>query len=205
MYRIIGGDGQEYGPVSAGEVRQWLTEGRLNAQSRIRPEGATDWTTVGALPEFAASVGPAPMMTGSVVPPTSAPGGREAALAGVKGPAIGMIVSCALGMAFTLMGRVMNFARGPQDLSQLPPELARLVRSLEGPAGIAMELLSLAMGALVIVGAIRMMQLRQHGLAFAAAILVMIPCLSPCCLLGIPFGIWALVVLNKPEVKSHFG
>jgi hypothetical protein len=32
----------------------------------------------------------------------------------------------------------------------------------------------------------------------------MIPCISPCCLLGLPIGIWALVVLLKPEVKAAF-
>ncbi len=32
----------------------------------------------------------------------------------------------------------------------------------------------------------------------------MIPCVSPCCLLGLPLGIWALIVLVKPEVKAAF-
>jgi hypothetical protein len=49
-----------------------------------------------------------------------------------------------------------------------------------------------------------MQQLTSHGLAMAAAIIAMIPCFSPCCVLGLPFGIWALVVLSKPEVKSQF-
>jgi hypothetical protein len=37
-----------------------------------------------------------------------------------------------------------------------------------------------------------------------ASVVAMLPC-QCCCLFGLPFGIWALVVLNKPEVKSHFG
>ena len=32
----------------------------------------------------------------------------------------------------------------------------------------------------------------------------MINLANACCLLGVPFGIWALVVLNKPEVKAQF-
>ena len=32
----------------------------------------------------------------------------------------------------------------------------------------------------------------------------MVPCISPCCLLGLPFGIWALSVLNKPHVQAAF-
>lgn len=38
----------------------------------------------------------------------------------------------------------------------------------------------------------------------AVSILSMVPCVSPCCLLGLPVGIWALVVLNTPEVKQAF-
>jgi hypothetical protein len=41
--------------------------------------------------------------------------------------------------------------------------------------------------------------------SFIASILAMIPCFtSCCCLVGLPIGIYALVVLNKPEVKSAF-
>jgi hypothetical protein len=32
----------------------------------------------------------------------------------------------------------------------------------------------------------------------------MIPCLSPCCCLGLPIGIWALVVLLDNNVKASF-
>ena len=34
-------------------------------------------------------------------------------------------------------------------------------------------------------------------------IVSMLPC-SCCWTLGLPFGIWALVVLNQPEVKDAF-
>jgi hypothetical protein len=53
MYKIIGGDGKEYGPVNADELRRWIAEGRLNRQSRVKPEGLTDWLLLGAVPEFA--------------------------------------------------------------------------------------------------------------------------------------------------------
>ena len=54
MFKIIGGDGNEYGPVSAEVLRQWLTQGRVNASTRIRREGA-EWTTLGKLSEFSAT------------------------------------------------------------------------------------------------------------------------------------------------------
>jgi uncharacterized membrane protein len=52
MFKIIGADGKEYGPVSGDQVRQWVRDGRAGAQTRIQLEGATDWTTLGDLPEF---------------------------------------------------------------------------------------------------------------------------------------------------------
>jgi hypothetical protein len=41
-------------------------------------------------------------------------------------------------------------------------------------------------------------------LCIAASIVAMIPCVSPCCCIGLPVGIWALVVLSKGDVKDHF-
>jgi hypothetical protein len=32
----------------------------------------------------------------------------------------------------------------------------------------------------------------------------MIPCVSGCCFLGIPIGIWAIITLGNPDVKVAF-
>ena len=53
MYKILGGDGREYGPVSAETLRQWINEGRANALTQIKPEGATAWQALSSLPELA--------------------------------------------------------------------------------------------------------------------------------------------------------
>ena len=58
MYFLIGGDGKEYGPKSAGEVREWIAEGRLNAQAQIMPQGEEEWVKLGSLSEFAADLNP---------------------------------------------------------------------------------------------------------------------------------------------------
>ena len=57
----------------------------------------------------------------------------------------------------------------------------------------------------VILGGIKMKALRNHGLSMVAAIIAIVPCFGPCCVLGIPFGIWALVVLNDANVRAAFG
>ena len=57
MYKIIGADQKEYGPVSADQLRQWIAEGRASGASLVRPEGATEWQPLSAFPEFAEALG----------------------------------------------------------------------------------------------------------------------------------------------------
>jgi len=59
-YIIIGGDGKEYGPVSEADVRQWIAEGRLSAESRAKAESDAEFRMLGQFPEFAAAFTPSP-------------------------------------------------------------------------------------------------------------------------------------------------
>ncbi len=68
MYKIIGADGRDYGPVSAAELRQWISEGRANAQTQVQADGSSDWRTLGALPEFAADLGAAALRARPAMP-----------------------------------------------------------------------------------------------------------------------------------------
>lgn len=54
MYKIIGADGNEYGPVSTEQLKQWMAEGRVNAQTQVLADGAAEWQAAGSLPEVAA-------------------------------------------------------------------------------------------------------------------------------------------------------
>jgi prepilin-type processing-associated H-X9-DG protein len=65
MYKIIGSDQKEYGPVSSDQIQQWMANGRVNAQTRAQVEGG-EWKTIGDFPEFAAALS-------SRVPPVTAP------------------------------------------------------------------------------------------------------------------------------------
>jgi hypothetical protein len=53
-YKIIGADSVEYGPVSAEQIRQWIAEGRVNAETKLQAEGGGEWTRLAEVPEFAA-------------------------------------------------------------------------------------------------------------------------------------------------------
>lgn len=52
MYKMIGADGQQYGPVSADQIRQWLSENRVRSDTLIQVEGAQEWKPLSAYPEL---------------------------------------------------------------------------------------------------------------------------------------------------------
>jgi uncharacterized membrane protein len=52
-YIIIGGDGREYGPITQEDVRQWIAEGRLNAQSLAKSVSDAEFRPLEKFPEFA--------------------------------------------------------------------------------------------------------------------------------------------------------
>ena len=56
----------------------------------------------------------------------------------------------------------------------------------------------------VILGAWNLMQLRSYRLAVVGSILGILPP-APGAIVGLPMGIWALVVMTKKEVKAAFG
>ena len=206
MYRIIGADGKEYGPITADQVRQWIEEGRANAQTRVLMEGTSEWKTLGELPEFGGT--PPPIAPPGAAPPSAAfPGMPPTSRARemVSGPAIGLMITGILGMLFAAsqLVRMLGGARHmPQSMGS--PEVDKMVAMLMGPLGLAFGGVGLITGLLVLLGGIKMKKLEGYGLVMAASILGMIPCFSSCCVLGLPIGIWALVVLSKPEVKSAF-
>jgi hypothetical protein len=77
MYKILGSDGNEYGPVSAEQVKKWIAENRVERKTPAIPEGGADWVFLYSLPEFAADFelpttsGPPPVLR-SAKPPKSA-------------------------------------------------------------------------------------------------------------------------------------
>ena len=213
MYHIIGGDQQEYGPLSADQIRQWIAEGRLNGQTRIRAADATEWKTIGELAEFAGPT-PTPALAGMAAPVAlgGAAFGQQDARRQVSGPAIGLIVTGILSLAMSLVSLVMHLTvvLGMRTVQAMPspgPQFQQLftfLNSLNGPLGLVSDVFSLTMGTLITLGAFKLKNLQSYTFAYTMSILAMIPCLSPCCLLGLPFGIWALVQLSKPEIKAQF-
>ena len=209
MYKIIGADGKEYGPIGAEQLRQWITEGRANAQTKVLLEGATEWKTIAELPDLAASLPGTPGLPPGPPPPlrplgTTMPSGTAGdPLDQVNGPAIGLIAMAILNFIAGLFSLVLNLTGFSimhlPNMPNMPNE--GLVRMFSSVVGVAFVVL---IGLVILVGGLKMKKLESHGLAVTASILALLPCSFPCCLIGLPIGIWALVVLFRPEVKNAF-
>lgn len=127
-------------------------------------------------------------------------------LSQVRFPAIGLIVVGVInGLAgvLTLLSGLMRLAgvmaeKAPTD------EAERLGYYVGTGFGYGLGFFSLVLAPVIIYGAVKMLGGEKIGLAKTAAILAVVPLSSCCFVLGIPFGIWALVVLRKPEVKAAF-
>ena len=70
-YLIIGGDGKQYGPVTDADVRQWIAEGRLGAQSQAKAESDAEFRPLAQFPEFAEAFRPG--APAAFAPPPAAP------------------------------------------------------------------------------------------------------------------------------------
>lgn len=60
MFTIIGGDGKEYGPVYADQIRTWMAAGRANLDTQAKPVGSTEWRRIGDISELNPSAVSAP-------------------------------------------------------------------------------------------------------------------------------------------------
>jgi hypothetical protein len=211
-YKVIGGDLKQYGPVSEEDLRKWIADGRLNAQSLVQVHGDIEWKQLSSFPEFADALAGKPATLSApqpfAAPDTGVVAEREAALKLVKGPAIALIITAGLGLAYYAFSGIFTLVTGGAMFHQemppnIPPQVEAFIKEMQGPLAGVISLVAAAWNGFVLFGAIKMLRLQSRTLATVASVAAMLPC-QCCCLLGLPFGIWALTVLNKPEVKSQF-
>lgn len=147
----------------------------------------------------------------------------EAGRRKVKGPAIGLIATAVLTLG--LVGyEVYQFQTGavdaefekqmkqidenkgiPADQKKMQKDILVMIRDGIKAAGLPMYGAQALVLLLLLLGGVQMLRLSSRGLSYTAAVLAMIPCVtSYVCLLGLPFGIWAIVVLGHPDVKAAF-
>ena len=73
MFKLLGADQKEYGPVSADQIRQWIAQGRANGQTKAQPAESTDWKPLAEIPEFADALRAAASPAGQPSSPAGSP------------------------------------------------------------------------------------------------------------------------------------
>lgn len=68
MFKLLGTDKKEYGPVSADQIQAWIAQGRANARTQLQAGGSTEWKALAEFPEFAAAL---QQPVGAAVPPSA--------------------------------------------------------------------------------------------------------------------------------------
>jgi hypothetical protein len=152
MYKMMGADGKEYGPVSAEQLRQWITEGRANAQTHVLPQGGAEWKTLAELPEFAQSfsvtASARPVAAPGYAGVSSSPKTNSMAVAGLV---MGLLsVTCGLccyGAPFNLLGIIFSLIA----LSQLKSDRVSQQGRGIAIAGLILSILGIVVGVLFFV------------------------------------------------------
>jgi len=156
MYKIVGADGKEYGPIEADGLRRWIAEGRVNGETRVLLEGATQWKKLSELPEFASALsaaaiaGPPP----APFPRLAGTGAQKTNSLAVVGLVLGLLsltcgMCCCQGFPFSIAGLVCSGIA-----------LAQINRSSEAEreqgrgiaiAGLALSIASLCLGLILFI------------------------------------------------------
>jgi hypothetical protein len=140
--------------------------------------------------------------------PTSSDAGREDSLR-TQFMILGIIFIflSVMGVIFasvTVLGNIVQIANG-QNVA--PPNLkeAEKIGFYIGFYGIfGLMFVSILAQLLMLLAGINMLRLRGRATVYVGAIAAVIPIVTSCCLLGTPFGIWALIALSYPGSKRIF-
>ena len=184
-----------HGPIDEAALREMLLRGTVNRNTLIWREGMSEWKSYGSI--FVESQ-----------PQASSRGkggnDRAYALDRVKGPAIFMVVNVALTIVVSLVQLLISLGvfsigalgdLGKNDQAQM---------LFQGAGGVIGAVVSLIFAIPILVGALKMKRLTSYGFAMTAAIMGILCTNVCCCPVGLGAGIWALIVLNDPNVKAAF-
>ena len=115
----------------------------------------------------------------------------------LRAPALFLIGISCFGILLSLFGLVAPDVDAEQFLPYRPGTVRYKLIDLNGIPAILIT-------CFILYGAVQMRSAKNYSVCLAAAILACIPCTSPCCVFGIPIGIWALVILSQAKVRAGF-
>ena len=121
----------------------------------------------------------------------------------VIAPAIALMTIAGVGLSLSLFN--VGWALTKHDIDPRGPEfMQQIQQGATGPLAASVQGGFALLNLIILLGGLQMFRFRTWGLAVAASGLAMINFGSCCCLVGVPIGIWSLVILMMPEVRTAF-
>jgi Domain of unknown function (DUF4190)/GYF domain 2 len=153
MYKIIGGDGREYGPVDAEQLRRWIIEGRADWQTLTQAVGIAGWKPLGSFSEFRPAV--PPIIAASPPPWSGSPATTGTNGMAVAGFAFGLLGLFCCGPLFSIPGIVLSCVA----LSQIKSDPMRHTDRGLAMAGLVLSIIGLVAGlaSIPLLGALRIL------------------------------------------------
>lgn len=96
------------------------------------------------------------------------------------------------------------FVAAPAPDPNAPEWVNEMARGAHGPVAAVTQTVFIILNALIIAGGVAMIRVKGWGLGLTATIIAMINFGSFCCIIGLPIGIWSLVILLQGDVKHEF-
>jgi hypothetical protein len=120
-------------------------------------------------------------------------------------PAIALIVVASIGLALSLFNVVFAVVAKPPVIDPNAPQwVQEFQKNQTGPVAMVVQGLMAIVNVVIIAGGVQMARIKTRPLGFVAAILAMVNFGSCCCILGIPAGIWSIVILCQSDVAKAF-
>jgi hypothetical protein len=120
-------------------------------------------------------------------------------------PAVALIVVGSLGLLMSIFSVLLAVVLDPPAVDPNAPEwLRQFQQGGRGPVAATIQSIFILINLAIISGGIMMARFKNWVFALVACILAAINFGNFCCLLGLPIGIWGIIILSMADVKQIF-
>lgn len=118
-------------------------------------------------------------------------------------PGVGLLIIAVWGLLSGIGALVLYTLMANGQLANLNPRAGGMGQ-WEVAFNIGLSVYQIVFSAFLLYAGIQMREAKQYTMCMIACVMVMIPLFSPCCLLGLIFGIMGVTKLNETRVKQGF-
>lgn len=120
-------------------------------------------------------------------------------------PAVALIVVGSLGLLMSIYSTFAAVFLDPPAIDPNAPEwMKQFQDGAHGPVAATIQSIFVLVNIAIIAGGVMMSQCKSWVFALVACILATINFGNCCCFLGLPVGIWGIIILSMADVKQIF-